>query len=100
MTVQVLGPSWTRADRVRLFRNGEEVDDLVVDESAGRKAGIKWERRFTREELGAESGDFLCAVATGPGITGSWWAIMPPYQPTSPDFSPFVMGISPAVWVK
>lgn len=100
VTVQVLGPGWTRADRVRLFRNGEEVDDLVVDESAGRKAGIKWERRFTREELGAESGDFLCAVATGPGITGSWWAIMPPYQPTSPDFSPFVMGISPVVWVK
>lgn len=100
VSVRVLGPGWTSADRVRLFRNGEEVGDLVVDESAGKAPGVKWERRFTFEELGAKSGDFLCAVATGPGITESWWAIMPPYQPTSPDFTPFVMGISPAVWVE
>ena len=45
-------------------------------------------------------GDFLCAVATGPGITEGWWAIMPPYQPDSPDFTPFVMGISPAAWIE
>jgi len=98
--VKVLGPGWTKADRVRVFRNGDEVVNLDVDATAGSAAGVKWERHFTLAELGAKSGDFLCAVATGPGITGSWWAIMPPYQPASPDFSPFVMGISPAVWVK
>ena len=60
----------------------------------------EWERCFTFEELGAKSGDILSAVETGPGITESWWSIMPPYQPTSPDFTPFVMGISPAVWAE
>ena len=98
--VKVLGPGWTKADRVRVFRNGEEVVNLGVGSADGSRPGVKWERRFTVAELGAKTGDFLCAVATGPGITGSWWAIMPPYQPTSPDFSPFVMGISPAVWVE
>jgi len=48
----------------------------------------------------AKFGDILCAAATGPGITQSWWAIMPPNQPTSPDFTFFVMGISQAVWVE
>lgn len=98
--VKVLGPGWSQADRVRVFRNGEEIMTLAIDGEAGGKSGVKWERRFTLADLGAKSGDFLCAVATGPGITESWWSIMPPYQPTSPDFTPFVMGISPALWVR
>ncbi|MCB1062765.1 MAG: CehA/McbA family metallohydrolase [Verrucomicrobiae bacterium] len=100
VTVRVLGPSWTRADRVRLFRNGEEVQSIKIPETIGSKPGEKFTQTFALADLGAKSGDFLCAVATGPGITEPWWAIMPPYQPTSPDFAPFVMGISPALWLK
>lgn len=98
--VSVLGPGWTTADRIRIFRNGEEVLNREIPESAGGMPGEKFTRTFSLEELGAKSGDFLCAVATGPGITEGWWAIMPPYQPDSPDFTPFVMGISPAVWIE
>ncbi len=100
ITARVLGPGWTTADRLRLFRNGEEIRSLEIPEAQGARAGEKFTETFSLADLEAKPGDFLCAVATGPGITEGWWAIMPPYQPDSPDFDPFVMGISPAVWVE
>lgn len=100
VTARVLGPGWTTADRLRLFRNGDEVESLEIPKSSGTRPGEKFAQTFSLTELQAAPGDFLCAVATGPGITAGWWAIMPPYQPDSPDFDPFVMGISPAVWLK
>ncbi|MEX2579805.1 MAG: CehA/McbA family metallohydrolase [Verrucomicrobiales bacterium] len=100
VTAKVLGPGWTRTDRLRVYRNGEEVQSIDIPEDEGSRPGEKFARTFTLDDLGAKPGDFLCAVATGPGIAEGWWALKPPYQPTSPDFEPFVMGISPAVWVE
>ena len=70
-----------------------------VSEDDGNRAGEKFAKSFTLGELNGRPGDFFCAVATGPGITEPWWPMMPPYQPDSPDFDPFVMGVSPAVWI-
>ncbi len=95
----VLGPGWTRASELKIFRNGEEVKAVTIPESAGTQAGEKWAATFSLAELAAKPGDFLCAVATGPGISGAWWPGMVPYQPTSPDWKPFVMGVSPVLWV-
>jgi len=96
----VLGPSWSRSTDLKIFLNGEEVKSITIPESAGKKPGEKWVATFSQDDLGVKPGDFLCAVATGPGITGAWWPGMVPYQPTSPDFKPFVMGISPILWVE
>jgi hypothetical protein len=41
----------------------------------------------------------LVAVATGPGVAGPFWPTAKPYQPTSPDFTPYVLGVSGAVFV-
>lgn len=95
----VLGPSWSRAGELRIFRNGEEVKLARISEPDGKKPGEKLRVAFSLEDLGAKAGDFLCAVATGPGITEAWWPGMVPYQPASPDWKPFVMGVSPVVWV-
>lgn len=100
VVLSVLGPSWANADRVRIFRNGEEIESFAISPEDSPGIGEKFAKGFSLAELGAESGDFLCAVATGPGITEPWWPIMPPYQPDSPDFEPFVIGISPAVWIR
>lgn len=97
---KVLGPSWSQANELKIFRNGEEVKSIHISESAGKKPGEKMTAIFSLDDLDAKPDDFLCAVATGPGITGVWWPGMVPYQPTSPDWKPFVMGISPLVWVK
>jgi hypothetical protein len=94
-----LGPSWSRATELRIFRNGEEVKLVKLSEPDGKKPGEKLRVVFSLDDLAAKSGDFLCAVATGPGITGAWWPGMVPYQPVSPDWKRFVMGVSPVVWV-
>ncbi len=99
VTARVLGPSWTTSDRIRIFRNGEEIRSLKIPADSGGAAGEKFSETFSLAELEVNYGDFLCAVATGPGISEGWWPIMPPYQPDSPNFTPFVIGISPAVWV-
>lgn len=98
--LRVLGPSWTRAETIRLFRNGDEVRSITVAETAGKAPGVKYEARFSLKDWDATAGDFLCAVATGPGIAEGWWPMMPPYQPEKPEYVPFVMGISEALWIK
>jgi hypothetical protein len=97
--VRVLGPGWSSVDLVRVFLNGKEVKQFEISEAEGQQAGEKFSSMMSLADIRAEKGDFLCAVATGPGITDGWWMIQPPYQPDSPKFEPFVMGISPAVWV-
>ncbi|NNE90597.1 MAG: CehA/McbA family metallohydrolase [Verrucomicrobiales bacterium] len=100
VTVRVTGPSWANADRVRIFRNGELVRQERGFPRTRSKPGVIFEQTFALSDWDAKPGDFLCAVATGPGILEPWWPMMPPYQPDSPDFEPFVFGMSPAVWVK
>jgi hypothetical protein len=96
--VSVLGPGWTSVSEVVIYRNGEAV--RTIKTLGENRSGLKEEATFSLEELQAKPRDFLCAVATGPGIEESWWRMMPPYQPDKPDYEPFVMGISPAVFVK
>lgn len=100
VALDVRGPGWTTATEVQLFRNGEKVRSFPIPDPKGSAPGEKFSGVHSLKELGAEPGDFFCAVATGPGITEGWWPIMPPYQPDSPDFAPFVIGISEAVWVR
>jgi hypothetical protein len=38
-------------------------------------------------------------VALGPGITKPFWPTAKPYQPTSPDWEPHVLGVSGAIWL-
>lgn len=99
---RVLGPHWTKVSRVRLFANGQ----LVRDESLeGRDMlakpvyppgvlwAAKWQIPRPRHDL------HLVLVATGPGIASSAWPTAKPYQPTSPDWTPIVLGVGGAVWI-
>lgn len=93
--VRVKGPGWTRADRVVLYANGVRVEDAAITDGAA--AGLKWEGTW---RLPAPAHDLhLVAVATGPGITAPHWPTAKPHQPTSPDFTPYVLGVSGAVFV-
>lgn len=92
--VRVKGPGWTRADRVALYANGVRVREQAI---AGTAAGLKWEGTW---RVPAPPHDVhLVAVAIGPGITAPFWPTAKPYQPTSPDFTPYVLGVSGAVFV-
>lgn len=101
-SVKVLGPNWTKAERVEIFRNGESVKVIEIPVESQSAAGEKFAKTFALTDLKANKGDFLCAVATGPGFgpEAPWWPMMPPYQPDSDVLKTYVFGMSPAVWIK
>jgi hypothetical protein len=93
--IRVQGPRWTRAERVALYVNGTRVREEAI---GGRtKAGVKWEAAW---HLPAPAHDVhLVAVAMGPGVDAPYWRTAKPYQPTSIEFTPYVLGVSGAVFV-
>lgn len=92
----VSGPSWTRADHVVLYANGEVLREEVIDDRgrAGEKARVTW--GIPRPDKDT----FLVVIATGPGPTGAFWPIPRPYQPSSTVFTPRVIGSTNPVWIE
>jgi hypothetical protein len=93
--VRVLGPGWTRADRVSLYANGRRIRSARI--APGRAAGVKWSGAWRLPRPAHD--EWLVAVAEGPGDRLPFWPIAKPYQPASPAWSPGVMGVSGAVWL-
>ena len=93
--IRVQGPGWTEARRVALYVNGALVREEAIAD--GTKAGLKWEGTW---QLPKPMHDVhLVAIATGPGVRAPFWATAKPYQPTSMEFVPYVLGISGPVFV-
>ena len=59
--------------------------------------GVKWHGSWTIPR--PKHDVHLVAIAVGPGIDGLYWKTAKPYQPTSPDWQPHVLGCSGAVWL-
>jgi len=95
VTVVVLGPSWSRADRVELYANGVKIRDQQIEAPAGpvEKARITW--TIPRPAYDAH----LVAIASGPPVTAPFWTIPKPYQPTSRVWEPRVMGATNPIWI-
>jgi hypothetical protein len=93
--IRVQGPGWTRVEQVALYVNGTLVREDAIP--GGRDAGLKWEATW---RLPAPAHDVhVVAVATGPSMTAPYWPTAKPYQPTSTAFTPYVLGMSGAVFV-
>ncbi len=88
--VEVHGPQWTQANLVELYVCGRlrfaEQIETTSDEGSSLKAAVTW--RIPRTECKHDV--WLTAVARGPGIDQPYWATAKPYQPDSPNFSPYV----------
>jgi hypothetical protein len=93
--IRVKGPGWTRAQRVALYVNGVKAREEAIGN--GTNAGLKWEGtwRLPRPRHDVH----LVAIAEGPGIAAPYWPTAKPYQPTSTEFTPYVLGLSGAVFV-
>jgi hypothetical protein len=93
--IRVKGPGWTRARRVALYANGLTVREEEI--RTGASAGVKYDATW---RLPKPSHDVqLVAIAEGPGISAPYWPTAKPYQPTSGEFTPYVLGVSGAVFV-
>jgi hypothetical protein len=97
--LRVLGPSWTTAQHVALYMNGTVVREAEIPLEPGRSqpAGIKWEGHWTLPRPAHDV--HLAVIATGPGVTELFWPIPKAYQPTSPEWRPYVLGSTGTVWV-
>ena len=93
--IRVKGPGWTRAQRVALYVNGVKAREQEI--ASGTNAGLKWERTWRLPKPVHDV--HLVAVATGPGIAAPYWPTAKPYQPTSIEFTSYVLGLSGAVFV-
>jgi len=93
--IRVQGPAWTRADHVALYLNGTVLREATIHD--GGRPGVKWTTKW-RVPVPAHDAH-LVAIATGPGVTAPFWPTAKPYQPTSIDFTPYVLGVSGAVFV-
>jgi hypothetical protein len=96
---RVLGPHWTEASKIVLLVNGHPIREETISADAARDlpSGVKWSGEWTFELPSHDV--FLTAIAIGPGIDGLYWHTNKPYQPTSPDWVPHVIGCSGAVWI-
>jgi hypothetical protein len=93
--IRVKGPGWTRARHVALYVNGENVREQEI--TGGDSPGLKWEKTWQVRRPAHDV--HLVAIATGPGVSAPYWPTAKPYQPTSIDFTPYVLGVSGAVLV-
>ncbi len=92
--VTVLGPAWTRADRVELFANGVRIAEHKLPPVRGAtKARVVFKLPRLKHDV------HLVAIASGPGVTAPFWETPRPYQPSSKIFSPRVLGATNPVWV-
>jgi hypothetical protein len=91
VTVRVLGPPWVSATNVWLFANGHQVrEQALAHEHDGT---VTWTIARPKHDV------HLVAIATGPGITATYWAIPRPYQPSSPRWEGRVIGSTNPIWL-
>ena len=94
VNVQVLGPSWARADVVNLYANGHLIRTQTIKPGAAiQKANLMWNIPRPVHDV------HLVAMATGPGITEPFWESPRPYQPTSKKHDPRVQGATNPIFI-
>jgi hypothetical protein len=94
VAVDVLGASWTRADRVELFANGTRIREQMLRPTDDvLKGHVSWTIPRPLHDL------HLIAVATGPGVKSPHWAIPRPYQQSSTTWTSRLLGATNPVWL-
>ena len=87
VSVQVLGPSWAKADRLDIYANGQMIYTQPIKPSSTiEKAKLNLTLPSPKHDT------HLIAIATGPGITEPFWESPRPYVPTSRKHEPRVQG--------
>jgi hypothetical protein len=95
--VEVLGPSWVRAEKVELFANGAKIREATIEPTRSSVGGLKGEIRWTVSRPAKDT--HLVVIATGPPVTAPFWAMSRPYQPTSRKWLGRAVGASNPVWL-
>ena len=93
LTASVYGPSWSPAERLIVYANGERIAEREI-EAAG-KGGLQWRGEVAAP--GVKRDAWLAVVAVGGSPEVPFWEIQRPYQAVTSDWSPMTLGVSPAL---
>src|SRR5262249_34332416 len=95
VTVTVLGPSWTSADRVELYANGVKIREQPIDAAVSpiEKTRVTWLIPKPAYDV------YLVALASGPPVTAPYGSIPKPYQPSARAWNPRLLGATNPIWV-
>ena len=91
--ITAYGPSWSAANNLEIYSNGQRIWHDAF--TASGKGGVKYQKQLNLVLPHHDS--TLVAVVTGPGVLQPFWEVRKPYQPTSDDWKPIVIGVSNAV---
>jgi hypothetical protein len=97
ITARVWGPAWSAADYVALYINGKETRRETIPDKLRLAPGLKYEVAWTLPH--PQHDVHLAVVAFGPGIDPLYWPTQRPYQSSSPEWRPYSLGITGAVWI-
>ncbi|HTD85968.1 MAG TPA: hypothetical protein VK850_05280, partial [Candidatus Binatia bacterium] len=86
VTATVFAPKWSHADHIEVYANGQKLQETDASKAA-------WTLPRPKTDT------YLVAIATGPGITSPHWAIPKPYQPSSKNWKPRVLGATNPIWL-
>ncbi len=87
VSIRVQGPSWLNADKISLYANGIKVKEAVINKT---NKALKWSGVW---EIPRPNHDiYLVAIAEGPVIKFPFWQIAKPFQHSSSNWNPKVIG--------
>lgn len=94
--IKVHSPSWIKPDKVMLYANGEKIFTSMLAD--GDKSGNTWILKFSIPQQ--PHGVPILAIAEGTAPQVPWWPVAKPYQHTSPEVNPIVLGISEVLNIR
>ena len=87
VSIRVQGPSWVNANKVSLYANGIKIKEAVINKT---KKVLKWSGVW---EIPRPNHDiYLVAIAEGPAVKFPFWQIAKPFQHSSANWNPKVVG--------
>ena len=94
VTVEVHGPSWTQADTVALYICGSRRFESKLTPATAQGTSMKGTVTWTLPRAELKHDVWLTALANGPGIVQPFWPTAKPYQPDSPEFTPYTLSFT------
>jgi hypothetical protein len=94
---EMVGPHWLPGNKLELYRNGTKIRQQTVTIQPRTAGAHRTQVTWKLKNNGFDS--FLTLLVSGPGIRHPSWPLAQPYQPTSPNWNPCVLGFTGAVYL-
>jgi hypothetical protein len=88
-------PSWITPAKTTIYANGQRFAEHRVNPPKGRPQNVSFQFKAPKPKRDT----YFVLITEGPGVTNQFWSVARPYQPTSRQWQPLVIGATNPVWV-